>query len=65
MDINSESAFEEELSYRYPGDKISITYIRDGKLSTANVTLLNKSGDSNIVKRKILSDATPVLTWRR
>ncbi len=57
-DINSESAFEEELSYRYPGDKISITYVREGKASTTTVTLLNKSGDSNIVKRKILSDAT-------
>jgi len=57
-DINSESAFEEELSYRYPGDKISITYLREGKVGTTTVTLLNKSGDSNIVKRKIISDAT-------
>lgn len=55
-EINSESAFEEELSYRYPGDKISITYVRDGKIGTTPVTLLNKSGDSNIVKRKIISD---------
>jgi len=58
IDINSESAFEEELSYRYPGDKISITYLRDGKIGTTTVTLLNKSGDGNIVKRKIISDAT-------
>jgi len=58
ININSESAFEEELSYRYPGDKIAITYIRDGKVATTTVTLLNKSGDSNIVKRKIVSDAT-------
>jgi len=58
IDINSESAFEEELSYRYPGDKISITYVRDEKVNTTTLTLLNKSGDGNIVKRKILSDAT-------
>jgi serine protease Do len=58
ININSESAFEEELSYRYPGDKIAITYVRDGKVATTTVTLLNKSGDSNIVKRKIVSDAT-------
>ncbi len=57
-EINSESAFEEELSYRYPGDKISITYTREGKAATTTVTLLNKSGDSNIVKRKIVSDGT-------
>ncbi|HLZ17050.1 MAG TPA: trypsin-like peptidase domain-containing protein [Cyclobacteriaceae bacterium] len=56
--INSESAFEEELSYRYPGDKISISYMRDGKSGTALVTLLNKNGDNNIVKRKIISDTT-------
>jgi serine protease Do len=55
-EINSESAFEEELSYRYPGDKISITYVHDGKTVTTSVTLLNKSGDSSIVKRKIISD---------
>src|SRR6185369_15720005 len=58
IDINSKSTFEEELSYRNPGDKISITYVRDGKAATTAVTLLNKSGDSNIVKRKIISDAT-------
>ncbi len=57
-DINTESAFEEEMSYHYPGDKISITYLREGKAGTTTVTLLNKSGDSNIVKRKIVSDAT-------
>ncbi|MBS1487639.1 MAG: trypsin-like peptidase domain-containing protein [Bacteroidetes bacterium] len=57
-DVNSESAFEEELSYHYPGDKISITYLRNGKASTVSVVLVNKRGDSNIVKRKIVSDAT-------
>src|SRR5260221_6200223 len=58
IDINTESAFEEEMSYHYPGDKISISYLREGKAGTTTVTLLNKSGDSNIVKRKIVSDAT-------
>ncbi|MBS1950425.1 MAG: HtrA protease/chaperone protein [Cytophagales bacterium] len=55
--INSESAFEEELSFRYPGDKITIAYIRNGKAGTANVTLVNKRGDTGIMKRKIVSDA--------
>ncbi len=58
MEVNSESAFEEELSYRYPGDKVSITYWHEGKPVTANVTLLNKAGSTAIVKRKIISDAT-------
>lgn len=57
-EINNESAFEEELSYRNPGDKINITYIRDGKASTVSVTLLNKHGDTGTVKRKVISDGT-------
>jgi serine protease Do len=57
-EVNSESTFEEELSYRYPGDKVSITYLRDGKLNVTSVTLLNKSGNTNLVKRKVVSDGT-------
>ena len=56
--INSESSFEEELSYHYPGDKVNITYVRDGKSSTANLVLLNKYGETSVVKRKILDDGT-------
>jgi S1-C subfamily serine protease len=57
-DIDSESAFEEKLSFRSPGDKMNITYTRDGKQSTAALTLLNRFGDTNLVARKIYSDAT-------
>lgn len=58
VEINSESAFEEELAYRYPGDKITITYLRNNKVSTASLTLLNKKGDTNVTKRVIFTDAT-------
>lgn len=51
--VNSVSAFEEEISYRYPGDKISITYSRGGKSNTVSLTLINKSGSTEKVKRKI------------
>ncbi len=57
-DINSKSAFEEELSYHYPGDKVVISYLHNGKPATTSVTLFNKNGDTNFVKRKIVSDAT-------
>jgi len=57
-EINSKSAFEEELSYRYPGDKVNIDYLRNGKKLSATVTLFNKNGDTNLLKRKIFSDAT-------
>ncbi|MFM7428945.1 MAG: S1C family serine protease [Flammeovirgaceae bacterium] len=58
VEINSKSTFEEELSYRYPGDKINISFLREGKTSTTTVNLLNKNGDTGIIKRRIFSDAT-------
>jgi S1-C subfamily serine protease len=58
MEINSQSAFEEELAYRYPGDKVLVTYLRDNKTLTASVTLVNKTGTTDIVKRKIYSSAS-------
>ena len=58
IEINSKSDFEEELSYHYPGDKITITYMRDGKTSTTAINLLNKNGDTDTVKRKIVIDGT-------
>ncbi|MBL7856710.1 MAG: trypsin-like peptidase domain-containing protein [Cyclobacteriaceae bacterium] len=58
VDINSQSAFEEELSYRYPGDKITITYLRDTKPGTTTITLVNRNGTTDIIKRKIFSAAT-------
>jgi len=58
VEVNSESAFEEELSYHSPGDKITIEYVRNKKINTANVTLVNKNGDTSIIKRKFYADAT-------
>lgn len=56
--VNTKSTFEEELSYRSPGDKVNITYLRNDEINIATVTLLNKFGESEIIKRKIFSDAT-------
>ena len=56
MEINSQSAFEEELSYHYPGDKITISYLRDGKSNTVPLTLVNLNGTSEIIKRNIYSN---------
>jgi Do/DeqQ family serine protease len=53
-DINSQSAFEEELSYRYPGDKITVSYLRDNKPGTVSLTLVNRSGTTDIIRRKIV-----------
>jgi len=58
IDINTQSAFEEEISYHYPGDKINITYLRDGKQTSTAVTLVNKNGTTELIKRRIYSAGT-------
>ncbi|NOT74163.1 MAG: PDZ domain-containing protein [Cyclobacteriaceae bacterium] len=57
-EINSKSEYEEELSYHYPGDKINVTYLRDGKINTVSVSLVNRTGDTSIVRRKIYNAST-------
>jgi len=57
-EINSRSTFEEELSYRSPGDKVNITYLRNGEAKTTEIVLLNRNGNSEILKRRIFSDAS-------
>lgn len=56
--VNTQSTFEEEIAYRSPGDKVAITYSRDGKTNQAELTLLNKNGGTTIIRRKIYSDGT-------
>ena len=53
--VNTRSEFEEELSYRYPGDKITISYLRDNKAGTTAVTLVNRKGSTEIIRRKIVT----------
>jgi len=56
--VSTQSAFEEEIAYRSPGDKVLITYKREGQLNQAELTLLNKNGGTTIIRRKVYSDAT-------
>jgi len=58
VETNSESEFEEELSYRSPGDKVTVTYTRNNETKSVTVVLVNKYGDTNLIKRKFYSDAT-------
>jgi serine protease Do len=57
VEVNTKSAFEEELAYRMPGDKITVTYTRNDEVGITSITLLNKNGEASILKRKIFSDA--------
>lgn len=53
--VHTQSAFEEELSYHYPGDKIQVHYIRDGEPSSTVVTLVNKNGTTDLIRRNIVT----------
>ncbi len=57
VEINSKSEFEEELSHHYPGEKITFTYLREEKPGLVSLTLVNKAGGTNLIKRKIYSNA--------
>lgn len=53
--VHTQSAFEEKLSYHYPGDKITIHYIRDGKPSSTVLTLVNKNGTTDLIRRNVVA----------
>ena len=47
----------EQVARYKPGDKITITYLRDGKESTVNVTLKNKVGNTDVVKTQSILES--------
>jgi S1-C subfamily serine protease len=48
--VTSGPEMVEQVTRYKPGDKITVTYIRDGKENTATLTLKNKAGNTNVVK---------------
>ena len=56
IEISSGSELQEQLSRYKPGDKVNITYERDGKMVTVPVTLKNNAGNFEIVKADAMID---------
>ncbi len=54
--VSSGAEMQEQVSRYKPGDKITVTYLRDNKEVTANVTLKNKAGNYDVVKNEIATD---------
>jgi len=50
VDINSGPQLQEQVARYKPGDKVNITYVRNGKENTVELTLKNKSGNYEVVK---------------
>lgn len=54
--IMSNAEMQDQVSRYKPGDKITLTYLRDNKEITTNVTLKNKAGNYDVVKNEIATD---------
>jgi Do/DeqQ family serine protease len=53
--INTKSEYDEQLAYYRPGDKITITLLRDGKPIERTIQLVNEDGGIDVYKRQIIS----------
>lgn len=54
--VTKMSELQEALSQRSPGDKVSLTYIRDKKSHTITITLRNNQGTTKIMEEVDLDD---------
>jgi S1-C subfamily serine protease len=48
--VNTVPELQEQVGKHRPGDKATVTYIRNGKESTASLILKNVEGNTNVVK---------------
>lgn len=50
-EVNKMADLQEYLAKKRPGDKVSISYLRDKKKSTKTITLKNEQGNTQVVKK--------------
>jgi serine protease Do len=51
--VGSKTAFDEQLSYYKPGDKVTVQLKRDGKLTEKIVQLTNIEGTTSVFKKEV------------
>ncbi|MEP6512936.1 MAG: trypsin-like peptidase domain-containing protein [Parafilimonas sp.] len=56
VNVYSGPELQEQVAGYKPGDKITVSYTRNGKENTVNVMLKNKTGDYNAVKNETYFD---------
>ena len=56
VEVNSGPELQEQVARYKPGDKINVTYVRDGKEYSTSLTLKNKSGNYELVKNETAFD---------
>jgi len=50
VSVNSVSELQEQIGKHRPGDKATVTYVRNGKENTVPLTMKNLAGNTNVVK---------------
>ena len=51
QDIRTKSEYDEKLAYHRPGDKVQVVVLRNGNKKTLEITLLNASGTTALIKK--------------
>jgi serine protease Do len=54
--VNSVSELQEQVGKHRPGDKATVTYMRDGKESTVPIVLKNAAGNTSVVTAEVTGD---------
>ncbi len=54
--VNTVSELQEQVGKHRPGDKATVTYIRDGKVSTVPIVLKNAAGTTSVVTADMTGD---------
>lgn len=52
VEVNSYASMMEEVALFNPGDKVTVVFIRGGKMQTAELTLLNSKGNTQIITNR-------------
>ncbi|MCO6497015.1 MAG: trypsin-like peptidase domain-containing protein [Chitinophagaceae bacterium] len=55
--VTSGAELQEQISHFRPGEKVDVTYERNGKLTTVTVTLKNSEGTTEMIKRDELKES--------
>ena len=54
-EIDSKAIFDEYMAYMRPGDKANFTFLRNGKETEASFSLINKEGNTAILRKGTVS----------
>ncbi len=54
--VTSGAEIQDQVSRFKPGEKMNVSYLRDGKENTVSVTMKNKAGNYEVVKAEIAAD---------